>query len=52
MIDDVGPVYARKMVAAFGEKVFDLVEVKPVRLREVDGIGSLRARRITGAWAE
>ena len=52
MIRGIGPVYARKMVKAFGEKVFDIIEAEPDRLREVDGIGPLRARRITVAWAE
>ncbi len=52
MIRGVGPVYARKMVKAFGEKVFDVIEAEPGRLREVDGIGPLRAQRITAAWAE
>src|SRR5690348_7583435 len=52
MIRGIGPVYARKMVKAFGEKVFDIIEAEPDRLREVDGIGPLRARRITAAWAE
>ena len=33
----IGPVYARKMVKAFGEKVFDIIEAGPNRLREVDG---------------
>jgi exodeoxyribonuclease V alpha subunit len=37
---------------AFGEKVFDVIETTPDRLREVDGIGPVRASRITAAWAE
>lgn len=52
MIRGIGPVYARKMVKAFGEKVFDIIEAEPARLREVTGIGQVRARRITDAWAE
>src|SRR6476620_6744743 len=28
------------------------IEAEPDRLREVDGIGTLRAQRITAAWAE
>jgi exodeoxyribonuclease V alpha subunit len=52
MIRGIGPVYARKMVRAFGEKVFDVIEAEPDRLREVTGIGPVRAKRITGAWAE
>src|SRR5438309_2063749 len=39
MIRGVGPVYAKKLVRAFGEKVFDVIEVAQDRLREVDGIG-------------
>jgi exodeoxyribonuclease V alpha subunit len=52
MIRGIGPVYARKMVRAFGENVFDVIEAEPHRLREVTGIGPVRAKRITGAWAE
>ena len=47
MIHGIGPVYARKMVKAFGEKVFDIIEAEPERLREVTGIGRVRAKRIT-----
>jgi exodeoxyribonuclease V alpha subunit len=52
MIRGIGPVYAKKMVKAFGEKVFDIIEAEPDRLREVMGIGQVRAKRITDAWAE
>lgn len=52
MIRGIGPVYAKKMVQAFGEKVFDIIEAEPERLREVTGIGAFRAKRITDAWAE
>ena len=52
MIRGIGPVYAKKMVNAFGEKVFDIIEAEPERLREVTGIGPVRAKRITDAWAE
>src|SRR5439155_379912 len=34
MIRGVGPVYAKKLVRAFGEKVFDVIEATPKRLRE------------------
>ena len=36
---------------ALGEKVFDIIEAEPDRLREVTGIGAVRAKRITDAWA-
>ena len=52
MIRGVGPVYAKKLVRAFGEKVFDVIELTPERLREVDGIGPVRAASILAAWAE
>jgi len=52
MIRGIGPVYAKKLVRAFGEKVFDTIEAEPDRLREVTGIGPVRAARITDAWAE
>src|SRR6187401_3026123 len=52
MIRGVGPVYAKKLVRAFGEKVFDVIETTPDRLREVDGIGPVRAASILAAWIE
>ena len=52
LIRGIGPVYAKKLVAAFGDGIFDVIEASPERLREVDGIGSVRAERIRGAWAE
>jgi exodeoxyribonuclease V alpha subunit len=52
MIRGIGPVYAKKMVRIFGDKVFEIIEANPERLREVDGIGPVRAQRITAAWAE
>ena len=52
MIRGVGPVYAEKLVRAFGDKVFDVIEATPDRLREVDGIGPVRAASVLAAWAE
>jgi exodeoxyribonuclease V alpha subunit len=52
MIRGIGPVYAKKLVRAFGENVFDTIEAEPRRLREVPGIGPVRADRIIAAWAE
>jgi exodeoxyribonuclease V alpha subunit len=52
MIRGIGPVYAKKMIKAFGERVFEVIEAEPNRLREVTGIGAVRAKRITDAWAE
>jgi len=52
MIRGIGPAYAGKLVGAFGEAVFDVIEANPDRLREVPGIGPVRASRIVAAWAE
>jgi exodeoxyribonuclease V alpha subunit len=52
MIRGVGPVYAKKLVRAFGEKVFEIIEETPDRLQQIDGIGPVRAASILAAWAE
>ena len=46
MIRGIGPVYARRLVRAFGEAVFEQIEQQPERLRAVDGIGPKRAAQI------
>ena len=43
---------AKRMVKAFGEQAFDIIEAEPDRLREVDGISPLRASRMVAGWAE
>ena len=52
MIRGIGPVYAKKLLRAFGDKVFGVIEAEPDRLRDVDGIGPVRANRIVVGWAE
>src|ERR1700689_4165134 len=52
MIRGIGPAYAKKLLRAFGERVFYVIGAAPDRLREVNGIGPVRASRITAAWAE
>ena len=52
MIRGIGPIYAKRLVRAFGEAVFDVIEDQPERLREVDGIGPKRAGKIIGGWAD
>ena len=52
MIRGIGPVYATKLVRAFGAAVFELIEQEPGRLREVTGIGPKRAARIVAGWAD
>ena len=52
MIRGIGPIYASKLVAVFGAEVFEVIEQAPERLREVPGIGKVRAGRIAQAWAD
>ena len=52
MIRGVGPHFAKKLVEAFGEEVFDVIENAPERLRTLDGIGPKRVERITAGWAD
>jgi exodeoxyribonuclease V alpha subunit len=52
LIRGIGPVYAKKMVAKFGEKIFDIIEGSSARLQEVEGIGAGRRQQIKAAWAE
>ncbi|MFY9293394.1 MAG: ATP-dependent RecD-like DNA helicase [Methylorubrum rhodinum] len=48
----IGPMMAKRIVAAFGAAVFEIIEAEPARLTEVEGIGRARAARIVKGWAE
>ncbi|MGZ4999943.1 MAG: SF1B family DNA helicase RecD2 [Methylomonas sp.] len=52
MVKGIGPHFAKKLVKAFGEQVFDVIEQTPERLLELPGIGKKRQERVTSAWAE
>jgi exodeoxyribonuclease V alpha subunit len=52
MIRGIGAVYAKRLVKAFGNAVFEMIEQRPDRLREVAGIGPMRAARIIAGWAD
>ena len=52
MVKGIGPHFARKLVRAFGERVFDVIEDNPEKLLELPGIGPKRQQRVSDAWAE
>lgn len=52
MIRGIGPVTGKRLVRHFGSEVFDIIEANPERLREVEGIGPVRAARIAVGWAD
>jgi len=52
MVKGIGPHFAKKLVKAFGEDVFDVIEQTPEKLLTLEGIGKKRTERITSAWEE
>ena len=52
MIKGIGPVFAKRLVEAFGPDTLQVIETTPARLAEVEGIGPKRQQRITKAWGE
>ncbi len=50
LLKGIGPHFARRLVDTFGTAVFDVIEQEPARLRDVEGIGPLRATRIVEGW--
>jgi exodeoxyribonuclease V alpha subunit len=52
LIKGVGPVMAERIVATFGEETLAFIDAHPDRLRQVPGIGLVRAQRIAAAWME
>lgn len=52
MVKGIGPHFAKKLVGAFGEQVFEVIEQTPERMTELEGIGPKRKKRVVEAWAE
>ncbi len=51
LIKGIGDTFADRIVEKFGERTFEVIDTLSARLREVDGIGPERAKRIKEAWA-
>ncbi len=51
-VKGIGPHFAAKLVEAFGEEVFEVIENQPERLAEIPGIGPKRVAQITAGRAE
>src|SRR5581483_9428596 len=52
LIKGIGSHFAKILVQAFGDKVFDIIENEPLRLKEVHGIGIHRQQRILSSWSD
>jgi len=52
MVKGIGPFFAKKLIQAFGDAVFDVIETEPHRLMELEGIGEKRKEQVIAAWSE
>jgi exodeoxyribonuclease V alpha subunit len=52
LVKGIGEAFAERIVDKFGEQTFEIIDHFSARLREVDGIGPERARRIKEAWTQ
>jgi exodeoxyribonuclease V alpha subunit len=52
MIKGIGPVYAERIVKAFGLNTLDVIDQTPDRLHEVQGIGKKKVDKIKTCWIE
>ena len=52
LVRGVGPVLAKRIVAAFGAATIDVLNREPERLREVGGVGAVKLREVRRSWAE
>jgi exodeoxyribonuclease V alpha subunit len=50
LIKGIGDTFADRIVEKFGERTLEVIDLFSARLREVDGIGPERAKRIKEAW--
>lgn len=52
LVPGIGPGFAERLVATFGDQVFQVIENEPERLREVPGIGPRRLQKILDSWSD
>ena len=50
LIEGIGPAYAKRMLAKFGKRIFDVIENESVKLEDVEGIGRKRRLEIRESW--
>jgi len=52
LVKGIGPIMAKRIVARFSLATLDIIEDSTEKLLEVEGIGSIRVKRIAKAWQE
>lgn len=50
LIKGIGPEYAHRIVAKFGDQTLEIIDKEPERLRQVKGIGKKRYQEIMASW--
>jgi len=50
LIKGIGPKFAQKLVAAFGDQTLEVIDKDPQRLLRVEGVGYKRVEAIVAAW--
>jgi len=52
LIKGVGPVLAKRIVRRFSTKTVDILSKNPNKLKEVEGVGSVKLKEIKKSWIE
>ena len=52
LIKGIGPVMAKRIIEAFGDKTLEIIEESPDKLCTIEGIGKHRVKMIFDAWKE
>ena len=50
LVPGVGKEIASRLVRTFGARTLDIIDREPAKLREVEGVGPVRAEQIVRAW--
>ncbi|MCP4727857.1 MAG: ATP-dependent RecD-like DNA helicase, partial [bacterium] len=48
----IGPKFAKRIVAKFGDKTIDIIENSPDKLKQIEGIGRKKIEQVKKAWKE
>lgn len=52
LVKGIGPHFAKRLVQAFGTRVFEVIEKEPDRLMELPGIGQFRRDKVVKSWGD
>jgi exodeoxyribonuclease V alpha subunit len=52
MVKGIGPIDAKRLIARFGEELFEVIEKTSNSLEQIEGIGPKRKLKIVSAWSD